>query len=55
MIQIDFFPIYGFMVGINYSNEEIEMIEVVADDKRHTLQFFLFIFGFNIHWFTYNK
>lgn len=52
MIQIDFFPIYGAMVGINYSNEDIEQIEVVADDKRHTLQFFLFILGFNIHWYT---
>jgi len=55
MIQVDFFPIYGVMVGINYSNEDIEMIEVIGDDKRHTLQFFLFLFGFNIHWFTYNS
>ena len=52
MVQIDFFPIYGVMVGINYSNEEIEMIEVVADDKRHTIQVFLLIIGLNFHYFT---
>ena len=54
MIQIDFFPIYGTMIGINYSNEELEDIEVVADDKRHTIQIFFLIFGMNLHWFTDN-
>lgn len=55
MFQIDFFPLYGIVFGINYSNEEIEGMPVLADDKRHTMQFFLFVFGFNIHWFTLNK
>lgn len=55
MLQVDFFPIYGGMIGINYSNEDIEQIEVVADDKRHTLQFFFLIFGMNIHWFINNE
>ena len=52
MLQIDFFPIYGAMIGINYSNEDIELIETIADDKRHTLQFFFIIVGMNVHWFT---
>jgi|DEB0MinimDraft_10_1074344.scaffolds.fasta_scaffold259626_2 hypothetical protein len=55
MLQLDFFPIYGFMVGVNYSNEELEEIEVVADDKRHTLQLFFFVLGLNIHWFSKNE
>lgn len=54
MFQIDFFPIYGIILGVNYSNEEIEQIEILADDKRHTLQVFIFIFGINFHWFTAN-
>ena len=51
MFQVEFFPVYGLIVGINYSNEDLEMIEVVAEDRRHTIQIFLFIFGFNIHFF----
>lgn len=55
MLQLDFFPIYGIMIGVNYSNEDLEQIEVVADNKRHTIQFFFFLFGINIHWFTDNE
>ena len=52
MFEVDIFPIYGLIVGVNYSNEDIEMLDVVADDKRHTIQIFLFLIGFNIHFFT---
>ena len=52
MFQVEFFPIYGVIAGVNYSNEDLENIEVVADDKRHTIQLFFFILGINIHFFT---
>lgn len=52
MVQLELFPVYGFIVGVNYSNEDIEMIEVIADDKRHTIQIFLLIIGLNFHYFT---
>ena len=52
MFQVEFFPIYGVIAGFNYSNEDIEDFEVVADDKRHTIQLFFFILGINIHFFT---
>ena len=52
MFEVDIFPIYGLIVGVNYSNEDIELLDVVADDKRHTIQIFLFLIGFNIHFFT---
>lgn len=52
MLQIDIFPLYGVTIGINYSNEDLEMMEIVADDKRHTIQLFFFVFGLNIHWYT---
>ncbi len=52
MIQIDFFPLYGFMIGIVYTNEDIEECEEPRDDLRNTIQIFLGLFGVNIHWFT---
>jgi len=52
MFQVEIFPIYGLIIGVNYSNEDIEMIEVIADDKRHTIQFFFLLIGLNIHFFT---
>jgi len=52
MFQVEIFPIYGLIIGVNYSNEDIEMIEVIADDKRHTIQFFFLLIGLNIHYFT---
>jgi hypothetical protein len=55
MIQIDFFPLYGVLFGFNYTNENIEEVELLGDDLRHTMQFFLFLFGFNVHWFTQIK
>ena len=52
MVQLELFPVYGLILGVNYSNEDIEMIEVIADDKRHTIQFFFLLIGLNIHYFT---
>lgn len=52
MVQLELFPVYGLILGVNYSNEDIEMIEVIADDKRHTIQVFLLLIGLNIHYFT---
>ena len=52
MVQLELFPVYGLILGVNYSNEDIEMVEVIADDKRHTIQFFFLLIGLNIHYFT---
>ena len=52
MVQLELFPVYGLILGVNYSNEDIEMVEVIADDKRHTIQVFLLLIGLNIHYFT---
>ena len=43
MVQLELFPVYGLILGVNYSNEDIEMVEVIADDKRHTIQFFFLL------------
>ena len=51
MIQIDVFPILGFIVGVNYTNEDREGIPP-EDDLGHTIQLFIFIIVINISWFT---
>ena len=52
MVEIEIFPIYGCILGVNYSNEDLELLEVVADDKRHTIQIFLLLIGISFHYYT---
>ena len=52
MVEIEIFPIYGCILGVNYSNEDLELLEVVADDKRHTIQIFLLLIGISFHFYT---
>lgn len=50
MFEIEFFPLYGFTVGFNYSNDDHLGIDEEKDFK-HTIQVFIGIFGFNINWY----
>ena len=50
MFEIEFFPLYGFTVGFNYSNDDLLDINEEKDFK-HTIQVFIGIFGFNINWY----
>tara|TARA_B100001059_G_scaffold97789_1_gene97208 strand:+ start:1753 stop:1914 length:162 start_codon:yes stop_codon:yes gene_type:complete len=50
MFEVEFFPLYGFTVGFNYSNDNILEINEEKDFK-HTIQVFIGIFGFNINWY----
>lgn len=51
MFDVEFFPMYGFTVGFNYANDDLLGIQYEKDFK-HTLQFFIGIFGFNINWYV---
>lgn len=51
MIEVNFFPIYGAMIGVNYWNEEMSEYENLNEDTQHTLQFLILIFGININWY----
>ena len=50
MFEIEFFPLYGFTVGFNYSNDDLLDINEEKDFK-HTIQVFIGIFEFNINWY----
>ena len=50
MFEVEFFPLYGFTVGFNYSNDDLLDINEEKDFK-HTIQVFIGIFGFNINWY----
>ena len=38
MFEVNVAYMRGFGLGFNYSNEDIEGIETIADDLRHTIQ-----------------
>lgn len=43
----------GFGLCVNYTNEELEGVDIIADDLRHTIQIVLFIVVINISFFTH--
>ena len=52
MFEIHFALMRGFGLCINYTNEDLEGVPVIADDMRHTIQLILFIFLININYYT---
>ena len=55
MFDIQIALMRGFAIGINYSNEDLENIEVIADDMRHTIQIIFFVIIININYFLPNE
>ena len=51
MFTIAIAPVRGLLLGVLYSNEDLEGIEP-QDDLEHTLQICLFLLIFNITWRT---
>jgi hypothetical protein len=52
MYNIFLSPLRGLLLGVAYSNEDIEGIEVEEDNLRHVLQIALFIIMINVVWYT---
>jgi hypothetical protein len=52
MFEIEVATCYGFGIGVYYTNENIEGIDVIADDLRHTIQIAFFFVLININYFT---
>jgi len=46
-MYIQFFPIYGFTVGFNYWNSDMDGVE--AEETEHLFQIILGIIGISIH------
>jgi hypothetical protein len=51
-INIYIAPLRGLLLGLNYTNEDLEGLEVVAEDKRHTIQIALVALIINVNWYT---
>ena len=51
MFEFQFFPVYGFAVGVNYWDSTMDDDEVNENDTQHMIQFFVFIFGLSIIWY----
>jgi len=55
MFEVNFFPIYGAMVGVNYWNEDLSMEENNNDDTQHMIQLMFLIFFFFFVWYKKNN
>ena len=51
MFDVNIAVMRGFGVGINYSNEDLEGVDVLADNMRHTIQIIFFILIININYY----
>jgi len=52
MYDIEIAMLRGFGLCVNYSNEDLEGLDRIADDLRHTIQIVFFIVIINIHFYT---
>ncbi|MBT7881396.1 MAG: hypothetical protein HN624_02995 [Flavobacteriaceae bacterium] len=52
MFEIEVATCYGIGIGVYYTNENIEGVDVIADDLRHTIQIAFFFILININYFT---
>jgi len=51
MYEVNFFPIYGMMIGVNYWNENLSEKENENDDVQHIVQIMFLIFGISFIWY----
>lgn len=50
-MYVQFFPIYGFMVGLNYWNTTMDQ-DVEGQETEHLFQIMLGIIGISFHHWT---
>ena len=51
MFEVGIYPIYGAAIGAEYSNDEIDNVQL-DDDKKHTLNVYILLFGIMINLYT---
>lgn len=49
-MYLQLFPIYGFMLGINYWNSDLSDVPPDGGEKEHLLQFMFGLIGVSLHW-----
>ena len=50
MIEFQFFPLIGLVIGADYINSDLEQ-EYNTSLKKHSLTIYLFLFGVSINWY----
>jgi|11BtaG_2_1085332.scaffolds.fasta_scaffold01283_8 hypothetical protein len=48
-MYLQFFPIYGFMLGANYWNSDMKEFDVESDEIEHLFQIMIGIVGISFH------
>lgn len=51
MFEIRFFPVYGFALGVNYWDSEMDDNYDNSIETTHMIQVFLTLFGISIIWY----
>jgi hypothetical protein len=49
-MYLQFFPIYGFMLGLNYWNTDLDPDNQETDETEHLVQFMIGIIGISFHY-----
>tara|TARA_Y100001938_G_scaffold129812_1_gene185131 strand:+ start:124 stop:288 length:165 start_codon:yes stop_codon:yes gene_type:complete len=52
MFEVQIATCYGIGLGVYYTNEDIEGVDKIADNLRHTIQIAFFLVIININYFT---
>jgi hypothetical protein len=51
MFEVNFFPIYGAMIGVNYWNENLSEHKNENPNTQHLIQIMFLLFGISIVWY----
>lgn len=51
MLEVNFYPLYGLVIGFDYFSDEMEEIQV-SDDKRHNFTIYLLLIGISFLWYS---
>ena len=51
MFELSFYPLFGFVFGADYFNDEMEEVQI-SEEKRHTITIYLFIIGLSVSWYN---
>lgn len=51
MFELSFFPLYGFAIGIHYSNDDLEEMQF-SEDKTNIIQLYVLLVCVNVVWYT---
>ena len=51
MFELSFYPLYGIVAGVDYISPD-DSVSIEEPYKKHSLNFFIFLIGITINWYT---